>query len=140
MFSKSLIQFSVDGWGCVPSLLFDWRPKSGGGDENNGDLLQKVLCKHWSTQCLQPCSKQLPTHAFTADSLTLTAKTGSVSCGVTAPVSWVLVCTRFSLCLLRVCFPNCVRSGGPRVGLMVTSSKRAYNIPRSAAPRAPATE
>ena len=22
MFSKSLIQFSVDGWGCVPSLLF----------------------------------------------------------------------------------------------------------------------
>ena len=24
MFSKSLIQFSVDGWGCVPSLLFAW--------------------------------------------------------------------------------------------------------------------
>ena len=24
MFSKSLIQFSVDGWGCVPSLLFIW--------------------------------------------------------------------------------------------------------------------
>ena len=23
-FSKSLIQFSVDGWGCVPSLLFAW--------------------------------------------------------------------------------------------------------------------
>ena len=22
MFSESLIQFSVDGWGCVPSLLF----------------------------------------------------------------------------------------------------------------------
>ena len=22
MFSKSLIQFSIDGWGCVPSLLF----------------------------------------------------------------------------------------------------------------------
>ena len=26
MFSKSLIQFSVDGWGCAPSLLFDLRP------------------------------------------------------------------------------------------------------------------
>ena len=140
MLNKSLIQFSIDGWGCVPSLLFDLRPNYGGGNEDNGDLLQKVLCKHWSTQCLQPCSKQLPTHAFTADSWTLTAKTGSVSCGVTAPVSWVLVCTRFSLCLLRVCFPNCVSSGGPMVGLMVTSSKRAYNIPRSAAPRAPATE
>ena len=26
MFSKSLIQFSVNGWGCIPSLLFDLRP------------------------------------------------------------------------------------------------------------------
>ena len=24
VFSKSLIQFSVDGWSCVPSLLFIW--------------------------------------------------------------------------------------------------------------------
>ena len=24
MISKSLIQFSVDEWGCVPSLLFTW--------------------------------------------------------------------------------------------------------------------
>ena len=24
MLSKSLIQFSVDGWGCFPSLLFTW--------------------------------------------------------------------------------------------------------------------
>ena len=42
MLSKSLIQFSVDGWGCVPSLLFDLRPNYGGGNEDNGDLLQKV--------------------------------------------------------------------------------------------------
>ena len=40
MLSKSLIQFSVDGWGCVLSLLFDLRPNSGGGNEENGDLLQ----------------------------------------------------------------------------------------------------
>ena len=26
MLSKSLIPFSVDGWGCVPSLIFDLRP------------------------------------------------------------------------------------------------------------------
>ena len=26
MFSKSLIQFSVDGWGCIPSLLLDLKP------------------------------------------------------------------------------------------------------------------
>ena len=35
MLSKSLIQFSIDGWGCVPSLLFDLRPNYGGGNEDN---------------------------------------------------------------------------------------------------------
>ena len=36
-------------------------------------------------------------------------------------------------------FPqSCVNSGSSMVGLMATSSKRAYFIPRSAAPRAPA--
>ena len=71
MLSKSLIQFSVDGCGCAPSLLFDLRPNYGGGNEdvwcaavhswsykeldrteqlnwtelneNNGDLLQKKI-------------------------------------------------------------------------------------------------
>ena len=44
MLSKSLIQFSVDGQGCVPSLLFDLRPNYGGGNDYNGpmNLLQKV--------------------------------------------------------------------------------------------------
>ena len=42
MLSKSLIQFSVDGWGCVPSLLFDVRENYGGGNEDKGELLQKV--------------------------------------------------------------------------------------------------
>ena len=32
-------------------------------------------------------------------------KSGSVSCGVTDPFSWVLVHTRFCLCPPRVCFP-----------------------------------
>ena len=42
--SKSLIQFSVDGWGRVPSLLFDLSPNYCGGSEDNSDLLQKVPC------------------------------------------------------------------------------------------------
>ena len=42
MLSKSSIQFSVDGQGCVPSLLFDLRPNYGGGNEDNGGLLQNV--------------------------------------------------------------------------------------------------
>ena len=51
MLSKSLIQFSVDGQSCVPSLLFDLWPNYGGGNDDNGDLLQKVQCMHCCTQC-----------------------------------------------------------------------------------------
>ena len=50
MFSKSWIQFSVDGRGCAPSLLLDLRPNYGGGNEDNGDLLQKVP---WCTAALR---------------------------------------------------------------------------------------
>ena len=53
----------------------------------------------------QPCSRPLPTHASTRDSWTLMGKSGSVSCGVTAPFSWVLVHTSFCLFPPRVCFP-----------------------------------
>ena len=58
--SKSLIQFSFDGQGCVPSLLFDLRPNYGGGNEDNDDLLQKVPCMHCYVQRPQPCSRPLP--------------------------------------------------------------------------------
>ena len=54
MLSKSLIQLSIDGWGCVPSLLFDLRPNCGKGNEACGDLLQKVLCIHCCIQCPWP--------------------------------------------------------------------------------------
>ena len=157
MLSKSVIQFSVDGWGCVPSLLFPWGQTMtslvaqtvkhlptmwdtwiqslgwedllekereihssilawkipwmeepgglqskgsqrvrhdwatslnyGGGNEDNGDLLQKVPCMPHCTQCPQPCSRPLPTHASARDSWTLRGKSGSASCGVTAPFS-----------------------------------------------------
>ena len=105
MLSKSLIQFSIDGWGCVPSLLFDLRPNYGGGNEDNGDL-QKVPYMHCYTQCPQPCSRPPPTHASTRDSWTLTGKSGLVSCGVTAPFSWVLVHTNFCVFPPRVCCPS----------------------------------
>ena len=92
MHYKSLIQFSVDGCSCVPSLLFTW-----------GQTMVEVM-------------------------------------KIMATSSWVLVHTRFCLCPSRVCFPRvfqecCVSSVSSLVGLMVTSSKRAYAIPRSTAPR-----
>ena len=43
MLSKSLIQFSVDGQGCVPLLLLHLRPNYSEGNEDNGDLLQQAL-------------------------------------------------------------------------------------------------
>ena len=78
-------------------------PNYGQGNEDNGDLLQKVLCMHCYTQCLQPCSRPLLMHASAGDSWTLTGQSGSVFCGVTAPFSWVLVHIRFCLCPRRVC-------------------------------------
>ena len=164
----------------------------------------------------QPYSRPLPTHASVGVSWSLTGNSGSVSCGVTAPFSWVLVLTRISFCPPKVCFSSrvyilaalwwvngnllqeglchtqvcctqspcpcssplltstssgdtqtqfclsfcgvsgswctqgsvctlqesvpqsCVSSGCPTVGLMETSSKMAYAIPRDKAPRAPA--
>ena len=56
MLSTSLIQFSVDGRGCVLSLLFDPRPNYGGGNEANGGLLQKVLSTHCRTQRPDPAA------------------------------------------------------------------------------------
>ena len=53
-----------------------------------------------------------------------------------SPGSWW---AQGSVCALKSLFPqSCVSSGSSIVGLMATSSKRAYAIPESAAPRAPA--
>ena len=83
-------------------------PNYGGGNEDsedNGDLLQKIPCMYCYTHFPQLCSRPPPTHASAGDSWTLPGKSGSVSCGVTAPFSWVLMHTRFCLCPPRVYFP-----------------------------------
>ena len=65
----------------------------GGGNEDNGDLPQKVPGMYHYTQCPQPCSRPPPTHASAEDSWTLTGK--SVSLGqsllgslLLSPGSW----------------------------------------------------
>ena len=57
------------------------------------------------THCTQPLSRPPLTHTSAGDSWTLLGKSGSVSCGVTAPFSWALVHTTFCLCPPRVYFP-----------------------------------
>ena len=86
----------------------------------------------------QPCSRPPPNHTSARDFWTLTGKSGSVSCGVIAPFSWVLV-HKVLFVPSKSLFPqSCVSSGGSVLGLMVSSPKSAYAKPRSAAPRAPA--
>ena len=135
MLSKSLIQFSVEGQGFVSSLLFDLRPNYGGGNEDNGGLLQKHPLLHSVPPALQQvttdprlCQRLLDTHG----------KSGSVSCGVTALLSWSWHAEGFVCALQESVSPVLCKSWQLYGGLMATSSKRAYATPRSTAPRAPA--
>ena len=102
--------------------------------EVNGDLLQEGLCYTLvcCTQSPCPCSRPLLTYASIGDTQTLKGRSGSVSVESPGVHKILFVCSK-SL------FPkSCVCSGGSMVGLMATSSKKTYAIPRSAAPRAPA--
>ena len=94
--------------GTVAPLFFYQRPNYGGNNEDNGDLLQKLPWMHCHTQCPRPCSRLPLTHTSTGNPWALTGKSRSVSCGVTAPLSWVLMSPRFCLCPPRVCFPSTV--------------------------------
>ena len=136
MLSKPLIQFSVDGQGCVPSLLFDLRPNYGGGNEDNGFVLLKVPCVHCYTQCPQPCSRPPPTHTSIGDSGHSRASLGQSLVGslLLSHGSW---CAQgFVVTFKSLSLQSCVSSGGSMVGLIATSSTTAYAIHRSAAPRA----
>ena len=93
----------------------------------------------------QPYSRPLTHHASTRDTWTLTWVN---LCWGHCSVFLVLVCTSvffffFFICVCvcvcppRVCFPVLCKFGSSMVGLMVTSSKSVYAIPRSTASRAP---
>ena len=137
MLSKSLIQFSDDGRGCVPSLLFDLRPNYGGGNGDCGDLLQKAPCTHCCTQAPKPAAGhrrpttllEPPGHsrASLGQSLVGSLLLSPGSCYTQGSV-WALQ---------ESISQSCVSSGCSIVGLMATYSKRYYAIPKSASLRAP---
>ena len=136
MLSKSLIQFFVDGWSCVPSLLFTW-----------GQTVVEVMkilttSSKRSQACTATlsapnpaaghhdprlCQRPLDTHRQVWVSLLWGPCSFLLGPGAQGPVCALQESTSQS----------CVSSGSSVVGLMVTS-KRAYAIPGSAAPRAPA--
>ena len=49
-------------------------------------------------QCPCPCGEPLPTHTSAGDPPELAGSFESISCGVTAPLLWVLVRAKFCLC------------------------------------------
>ena len=122
--SKSLIQFSVD-----------LRPNYAGGNEYNDDLLQRSHCLHSVPLTLQQATADLHLHWRLLDT---NEQAWSVSLGATVPFSWVLLHTRLFV-PSKTLFPQpSVSSDSSVVGIMATSSNRAYAIPKPAAPRAPA--
>ena len=125
------------GGAVFPPIIY-LGPNYGGGNEDNGDLLQEAPCMHCYTQCPQPCSRPPPTHTSTRDPWTLPGKSGSVSRGVTAPFSWVLVHTGFCLCPPGVCFPVLCKFWWLYGGVNGDLLQEGSATPRSAAPRAPA--
>ena len=136
MLSKLLIQFSVDGWSCVSSLLL-----------TQGQTLVEVMkimgtssksSMHALLPLVPPTLQQATrTHASAETPGHSPASLGLFLVGslLLSPGSW---CTQGSVCTLQESISqSCVNSGSSVAGLMTTSSKRAYAIPRSAAPRAP---
>ena len=100
MLRKSLIQFLVDGWGYVASLLFGLRPNYSRGNGRNGDLLQKDLCQHCCIQCPDPMTAhcqpmpppETPEHSQASLAQSLV---GSL---LLSPGSW---CTQGFVCILQ---------------------------------------
>ena len=99
IFSKSLIQFSVDGWGCVPSLLFTW-------GQSMVDLMKIMATSFKRSLACAPTLQQATANPCLHRGLLDTPGQVWVSLlwGLCS-FSWVLVNTRFCLCLPRVCFP-----------------------------------
>ena len=136
MLSKSLIQFSVDGWSCIPSLLFTLGQTM---VEVMKIIVSSLKRSHACTATVHAPNPVAGNHQPMP--LPETPKFPQASLGQSpvgslflSPGSW---CTRFCCALRESISKSCVSSGSSMVGLMVTSSKRTYAIPTSAVARAP---
>ena len=135
LFSKSLIQFSVDGWSWVPSLLFAW-------GQTMVEVM-KIMVTSFKRSNAGTATLSAPSPAAdhqwpkplleTPGLLWASLDQSLVGSLLLSPESW---CTQGCLCPPRVCSSVLCKFWQLYVGLMVTSSKRAYVISTSAAPRA----
>ena len=125
------------GRGCVPSLLFDLRPNHGGGNDDNGVSWKgpmRALLHSVPLTLRQPTSDPHPRWR-------LPDTHGHVWVSLLSQCSFLQGRGVHKVLFVpsKNVFPQCCGgSGGSLVGLMATSSKRAYAVPRPAASRAPA--
>ena len=138
LLSKFLIQFSVGGWSCIPSLLFTW-----------GQTMVEVMkimatsfkSSHACTTTLSTPNPASGRHQPTPPPKTpghfwANLRQSLVGSLLLSPGSW---CTQGFICALQESVSQCcVSSSGSMVGLMEASSKRTFAIHKSTAPRAPA--
>ena len=101
MLSKSLIQFSVDGWSCVPFLLFTWHQAM----VEVMIMVNSFKRSHACTSIVHALNPAAGRHRPTPlrETPGHTGKSGSVSWRVTSPFFWILV-HKVLLCPLRVYF------------------------------------
>ena len=104
--SALALPLNIQNWSLRSDWFISLRPNYGGGNEDNGNLLQKVPGTHCLT--LLPLTlQQATTDPCLCWRLLDTHKQVWVStCGVTVPFSWVLVCTKLCLCPPKVCSPS----------------------------------
>ena len=133
MISISLIQFSVDEWTCVLSLLFTW------GQTMVGVMKIMAIPFKRSHSCTATLSNPNPATGHHQPTTPLETpehswkSLGQSLVGSLLLSSWSW-CTQSSVCALQESISkSCVSSGSSMLGLVVTSSKRAYAIPKSAA-------
>ena len=137
MVSKSLTQFSVGRGSCVPSLLFTW----------GLTIVEVMKITVTSFKRSHACTATLraPNHAAghhrpippleTPGHSQASLRLSLVGSLLLSRGSYY---TQGSVCALQESVSqSCVSSGRSVMGLMLTSSKRAYAVPKSAAPRAP---
>ena len=135
MLSKSLTQISIDGWSCVLSLLFTWGQTM---VEVIKIMVTSIKRSHACTVTLSAPNPAAGHHQPTPPPETPGHSLASLGQSVLGSLllSSGSCCIRFCCALQESTSQSCVSSCISMVGLMPTSSKRAYAIPKTAAPRA----
>ena len=137
MVSKSLTQFSVGRGSCVPSLLFTWGLTI---VEAMKIMVTSFKRSHACTATLRAPNPAAGHHRPIPPLETPGHSQASLCLSLVGSLllSRGSYYTQGSVCALQESVSqSCVSSGRSMMGLMLTSSKRADAIPKSAAPRAP---